>query len=816
MASHPKLLRLVPLLVLGLLFVLAGGLSWLSPFRTGDAALIINDRVISRPEFEGAYQEFVKGYRASLPAEERSDFDQRLTGAPGAYYKLQLQSQVAEELIRRALIEQAAHERGIRVAQSELLQEARLEIWRFLEANGVPPEQIEKTLNDPKTYRSLFTQGLLKQLRAQMLEDRLRQRIVGPLQPSEEELRSYYQQYRPRYYSPPLVRVRHILIRLSEDAPPEQVQAVRQKIEQIRRQWEKGTPFEDLARRYSEDLFTAQEGGDYGWLQRGDPLGEEFVEAAFALRSPGEVSAPVRSKRGFHLLQLVERRPARGEQFEYVASEVQRDYILEKTQEIFRQWYEQYRSQARVEILLPLLAAYRLEANDPEAALRAYEELRQSSDDPYLGYYIARLYRLKLDERTDQPERVALAEKVIAHLKDVLKKAPPERAIFEEILRLAPQDIETRLAFARFLLSQRRWDEAARELKTAVAQEPENRQAQKMYGQLLLAMKEYSAAAEQLERALAQPQPETAERVELLLQLAEAYRGLGQRDRAQKSLEQALQIQPQNVTIYRDLGQLALDARDFLQAIRLFEQALGNATPDERPSLQVLLAQAYLAQGDLDRAEQILQRVLTEKEPPEEAYLWAGELYQRRGEEQQALEQYRQGFEKAISWSVKEQLAQRILTLTPEDVKTRLALADLYRQMRNFQAAGEQFRTIVERWPDSIEAWRGLGEALLALGQYSAAAEAFQQALPFAKTPQEQSGLWARILSAERSLSSQTPLSPRGLEALYQLARLSLALNNYQKVADYLRQLKAEAPSYRAEEVAQLLDELRRRGVDVQ
>lgn len=824
------------LLLVGAIVLTLGALAaWLLPellSRPQEAALIVNGEVITRAEFNEAFQELLDRRRAALTGQERLEFERQLAGAPGAYYQLTLKSKLAEELIRRALLEQAARQMGIKIRQSELLREVRLQLWRFLERSGATQEQIERALEDPKLHQSPFTRELRERLYWQLLQDRLRQRIAGRLNPTEAELRRYYQRYRLRYHVPELVHVRHILIRVPEDAPEQRVEAARARIEQLYELVQQGADFAELARRHSQDPLSAPNGGDYGWIQRGDPTGEEFVAAAFALQEPGEVSRPVRTKRGFHLIQLLERRPARGETFEEVAAEVRLDYIREKTGERYQAWYESYRGEAEIRIELPILRAYRLEAQDPKAALKAYEEVREqeSLDDPYLGYYIARLYRLELDgierelediEATDETERLQkrareLKEKIAQNLKEVLSQVK-EREIYEAILEIDPQDSETRFAFADFLLGRGRWEEAAEQLERTLAADPDHAAAQAAYGQLLLEMRRFAEAAVHLERALTLAQ-EKEERLKLRLALAEAYHQLGQQERAREVWQNVLHDDPANKEAHLGLAQLARTAGDLPEALRHLEAALeAAAESEEKAKLWVEIGRLHLSAGELEEAEQVLLRALQEREDLPEAYLSLGDLFRRRGNAQRALEHYRRGFSHAVGWEVKEQLGLRILELEPRDTELRFELAELYVQRRRFEEALEHYLELTEYLPRDLRAWRALGDVYVELERYDQAVQAYEKGLEHAADDGKQAGLWVKIYFTERrrAQADAGSLSPKGLEALYQLASLNAARGEYEDAAKYLRLLLEADPAFRAEGTAQLIEQLRRWGIEV-
>lgn len=140
-------------------------------------------------------------------------------------------------------------------------------------------------------------------------------------------------------------RARHILIRLNEVVA--EADAVR-RLQQMRDRILQGGDFAEQARASSED-GSASRGGDLGWLSPGDTV-PEFEQAMNALK-PGELSQPVQSPFGWHLIQVVERRT------EDLTAERQRQMARQaikarKTDEAFTEWVRQQRDRAYVDLRL--------------------------------------------------------------------------------------------------------------------------------------------------------------------------------------------------------------------------------------------------------------------------------------------------------------------------------------------------------------------------------------------------------------------------------------------------------------------------------
>lgn len=87
---------------------------------------------------------------------------------------------------------------------------------------------------------------------------------------------------------------------------PKQEKAALEKAQNIRQQLLQGADFEEMAKKYSEDPGSALHGGELGFVRPGDFV-PEYEKAAMKLKA-GEISKPVRSKFGYHIIQMVEKK----------------------------------------------------------------------------------------------------------------------------------------------------------------------------------------------------------------------------------------------------------------------------------------------------------------------------------------------------------------------------------------------------------------------------------------------------------------------------------------------------------------------------
>ncbi|MEX0729223.1 MAG: SurA N-terminal domain-containing protein [Aquisalimonadaceae bacterium] len=127
--------------------------------------------------------------------------------------------------------------------------------------------------------------------------------LLADMEISDDDLRERYEQIKDRRFTEAQTRqVRHILVQLPENADAESEQAAQERIESLRSRIEAGESFADVAREASDDSASASRGGDLGDVVRGDMV-EAFEEAAYSL-APGELSEPVRTRFGFHLIEV--------------------------------------------------------------------------------------------------------------------------------------------------------------------------------------------------------------------------------------------------------------------------------------------------------------------------------------------------------------------------------------------------------------------------------------------------------------------------------------------------------------------------------
>jgi len=132
-------------------------------------------------------------------------------------------------------------------------------------------------------------------------------RIAPGITVTEEEITAFYDQNPDKFRQEEQVKASHILIGVDSAARPEEKKAAREKAEKLHKELVNGADFATLARENST-CPSSRQGGELGWFGKGR-MDSRFEQVAFALK-PGEVSAVVETRFGYHIIKLEERRKA--------------------------------------------------------------------------------------------------------------------------------------------------------------------------------------------------------------------------------------------------------------------------------------------------------------------------------------------------------------------------------------------------------------------------------------------------------------------------------------------------------------------------
>ncbi|TNE76629.1 MAG: molecular chaperone SurA [Gammaproteobacteria bacterium] len=206
--------------------------------------------------------------------------------------------QVLERLILEQLQLSRGQRAGVRISDDEVNQAMQ----RLAQSRGMSMEDMVE-----QAHQSGVTLGRLReQLRNEIIIKRVQEGSVNRrINISEQEIDNFLKSEEGQQWSSPDVNLGHIILPLSAGAPRDEVAMVENKARELFEKLQAGADFKNLAIANSAGQ-NALQGGDLGWRKTAQ-LPSIFITAVEKL-SPGEVSVPIRSDAGYHILKLYDRR----------------------------------------------------------------------------------------------------------------------------------------------------------------------------------------------------------------------------------------------------------------------------------------------------------------------------------------------------------------------------------------------------------------------------------------------------------------------------------------------------------------------------
>jgi parvulin-like peptidyl-prolyl isomerase len=275
-----------------------------------DAIAVVGDRAIPKTEYDQLLSQAQATYEA-----RKQEFPE--AGTPEF---AQLRNALVRSLVEQAEFEIAAEERDISVTDDEL--DKRLEELKQQYFEG-----------DEEAYKAeLEKQGLTEEqvrndLRTRMLSEKIFEEVTSQVDVTDADVQAYYEENKPQFEQAATRQVRHILVK------------TKAKADQIHRQLENGAAFAKLAKQYSQDPASKNDGGEFT-AQKGATVAP-FDEVAFGLKT-GELSDPVKTQFGWHIIEAMDDVvPASSQELADVQEQISSTLLEEKKNTRINEWVQE-------------------------------------------------------------------------------------------------------------------------------------------------------------------------------------------------------------------------------------------------------------------------------------------------------------------------------------------------------------------------------------------------------------------------------------------------------------------------------------------
>jgi peptidyl-prolyl cis-trans isomerase C len=234
-----------------------------------------------------------------------------------------MKQKIVEEFVVKALTEDWAKENGVLVKAEDL----KTQISAI--QNSYPDDlAFQQALAEQGTSFKVWKDRLQSTMLQKLVTNRVVEKATPP---TDAELQNYYSQHRSDFTVRETAQLRQIVVSTESDAKT------------IEDQLKKGKRISDLAKKFSISPEAAQ-GGDVGWVEKG--LTEVF-ESAFRMKQ-GQRSPIFKTPYGYHIFEVMGRKPARVKAFAEVKEQIKRILMEKREQSLYLAWLEEQVRKARV------------------------------------------------------------------------------------------------------------------------------------------------------------------------------------------------------------------------------------------------------------------------------------------------------------------------------------------------------------------------------------------------------------------------------------------------------------------------------------
>ena len=327
---------LIAILMLGSFSVLASEPNKATESESEDIVAVVNGEEITGTRLDQEIN--LQSFLMQLYQSNQEFMQLLLNSESGQKLLNEYRKKKLDQYIVQVLLMQEAQNRGLTVTEEVKDKFAQSRMNQVMKSNNLNKEQLKAALKQ-QGIESLdqYKKVLVEQGKDYLLIQVLQDKVLENVQVTDEEVKNYYEENKDKFNQKAAAHLRHILAESKEEA------------EKIKDKLANGEDFAKVAKELSKGP-NAKNGGDLGFIEKGR-MRPNLNDPAFNLEV-GQVSDIIDSEMGFHILKVVERRPAGVVPLEEVKKEIVNKLKSQKKQDAWNNLIEQLKANAEIDIKL--------------------------------------------------------------------------------------------------------------------------------------------------------------------------------------------------------------------------------------------------------------------------------------------------------------------------------------------------------------------------------------------------------------------------------------------------------------------------------
>jgi parvulin-like peptidyl-prolyl isomerase len=279
------------------------------------AIAAVGDNVVTQAQFDQIWKQAEAQYKTQKGAPPFP--------SPGSTQYNQLKASIVNYLVQNEVI--AAKAKGMGVSVTDAQYQARMK--QIVQQVGG-----QKKLDQMLKEQAVTAAQLETQLKAQMLQQAVQQKLYAGITVTQAQIQKYFDDpaHKSQFTTPATVTARHILVKTKAEA--EKVRALL-VADNTDANWKK------VAKQYSTDPGSKNNGGDLGSFPKGRMV-KPFEDAAFSLKV-GEISQPVKTQFGWHIIEVTQKTPASTQTLAQAKATIEQQLKYQQEAATWQKWIDQ-------------------------------------------------------------------------------------------------------------------------------------------------------------------------------------------------------------------------------------------------------------------------------------------------------------------------------------------------------------------------------------------------------------------------------------------------------------------------------------------